>query len=385
MKGEIKALEAHFLFKNQPYLPPSDTDLTKLSEQVAKACHKVAQSILQNKLQKEEIVPLIATWKRNLEKISEYIQTLKENIQSVQEFSKEFSQNKNKIKIKGSKKEIHNNIELARKFGEIFASKALMRMKREKRGIPDLRKILRTGFKYNNIPVKIQFKKRNIIKKPNLVLLLDVSGSMLSHLPFLISFFYELSEIYQHIRTYVFVDVPVEVSNYFNEKNSTVRKKGYEEIFNEIIQKPEVHRMAYSDYGCCFQNFKKIAEQTFDTRTVFVVVGDARNNFKYEALREFYEISMRSAQTIWINPENKSSWNSGDSIIEHYASSCDYTLHIDEAEDLVQLFETQLIDPIKKHRRYIVFNDFSQKFKIRFSSYHSYNYYPRYPRYGRYY
>jgi uncharacterized protein with von Willebrand factor type A (vWA) domain len=143
--------------------------------------------------------------------------------------------------------------------------------------------------------------------------------------------------------------------------------------------------MAYSDYGRCFQQFKKIAENTFDNRTVLVVVGDARNNFKYEALREFYEISMKTAQTIWINPEHEGSWNSGDSIIEHYAASCDYTLHIAEAQDLVQLFETQLIEPLKKHRRYIVFNDFSQKFKPWIPRYRSYNYYPRYSRYGRYY
>ncbi len=376
--SEIKKIEAQYLFSGEVYQYPDNNELSKLSEKVAKASLKVAGSLLNQKIVKNDAITLLTLWKHKLNMIYNWIETLNHNIQSIKSFSEDFKKNKTIIKIKKEKQQCQNNIELARKFGEIFASKALMRMKREKLGCPDIRKIFRSGLKYQDTPIKLFYRKRNIIKKPNLVLLLDVSGSMLSYLPFLISFFYALNDLYQQIKTYVFVDEPVEVSSYFN---SPSQKKSYDEIFNSIIQLPEVHRFSYSDYGICFQKFKIIADNSFDNRTVLVVVGDARNNFKYEALREFYNISMKATQTVWINPENKSLWNSGDSIIEHYQSSCDYLLQISQAEHLEQLFLTNIVSTRTKNRKYLEFKDYQQKYKPFRPKFNHYNYYPRYGRY----
>jgi hypothetical protein len=53
-----------------------------------------------------------------------------------------------------------------------------------------------------------------------------------------------------------------------------------------------------------------------------MILGDARNNNnpnREEILEELYN---RARQVIWLNPEDKSHWRSGDSEMRNYAVYC---------------------------------------------------------------
>ena len=64
------------------------------------------------------------------------------------------------------------------------------------------------------------------------------------------------------------------------------------------------------------------------------MLGDARNNHgdsRTDVLKEIYD---RCKRLIWLNPEPRSLWNTGDSEMRHFVSYCH---QVDECSTLTQL------------------------------------------------
>jgi uncharacterized protein len=65
-----------------------------------------------------------------------------------------------------------------------------------------------------------------------------------------------------------------------------------------------------------------------------IILGDARNNFgdtRSDVLKEIYD---RARRVIWLNPEGRSLWNTGDSEMRHYSPYCH---QVEECGTLTQL------------------------------------------------
>ena len=63
-------------------------------------------------------------------------------------------------------------------------------------------------------------------------------------------------------------------------------------------------------------------------------VGDARNNYSDTRSDILKEIYARSRRILWLNPEPRPMWNTGDSEMRHYSPYCH---QIEECGTLVQL------------------------------------------------
>ncbi len=69
-------------------------------------------------------------------------------------------------------------------------------------------------------------------------------------------------------------------------------------------------------------------------KTTVLILGDARNNYHAAQSWVVKEIQHRARHVYWLNPEPRSYWDTGDSIVGEYGTHCDGTF---ECRNLRQL------------------------------------------------
>ena len=83
-----------------------------------------------------------------------------------------------------------------------------------------------------------------------------------------------------------------------------------------------------------------------NSNTTVIILGDARNNNGDPKLEILQSIYQRSRQVIWLNPESRRAWGSGDSEMLRYQSACHFSA---ECNNLRQL--ERIIDQLLKSTR----------------------------------
>ncbi len=193
---------------------------------------------------------------------------------------------------------------LALRFGRV--------RKRRRRGLLDVRRTLRRAMAYGGVPFSPAWKRRRI-RKPRLLVLCDVSGSVAAVAQFLLLVVYGLTEALEGIRSFAFTGRLFEVSAIFER----------EPIESAI---PRVLREAgfgSSDYGGSLEDFVRGWLDRVDRRTSIVVLGDARSNFGDPRVDLLELLHARAGRLIWLNPEHRTSWGTGDSEMLRYLPHCD--------------------------------------------------------------
>jgi len=131
------------------------------------------------------------------------------------------------------------------------------------------------------------------------------------------------------VKSFIFIDKLAEVTSHFKKNN-------LESAFCEALEKVSVSETNNSDFGRVFYQFyaERISEVT--SRTVILILGDAKNNWRPDERLAFKEIARRAKKVYWLNPQPKDTWNTRDSIIKVYAPYCDRVI---ECRNLEQLME----------------------------------------------
>lgn len=163
-----------------------------------------------------------------------------------------------------------------------------------------------------------------------------------------LSFFYEFGQIYRKIQTFLFVHTPIEVTRYFRDPSRSAAK-----VYQNLLYLPEVNSRGYSDYNNTFSVFYKKHIHQVNARTVVLVIGDARNNFRRADYETFFKISKKANNMIWINPEPREKWNRGDSIIKQYAPACDSLLNIYNVDGLRKILDSHPFEITRNGQRSI--------------------------------
>jgi len=77
-----------------------------------------------------------------------------------------------------------------------------------------------------------------------------------------------------------------------------------------------------TDYGRSLQDFAELALNDIDSRTTVIFLGDARSNYGdpgSEIMKKIYE---RAKWVMWLNPEEKNTWNYADSVMRKFQPYC---------------------------------------------------------------
>ena len=183
--------------------------------------------------------------------------------------------------------------------------------KRRNRGQLDTRRTIRRNAGWGGVPFVTIWKQKKL-DRPRLVVLCDVSGSVAAVSEFLLTFLYALSDVLTDIRSFAFAGEMVEVSD-------LVEGKPADEAVTEILRK-----VGYgsSDYGQSLVDFETGWMDVITNRTTVLILGDARGNYSDPRTDVLRRIGERAKRVIWLNPEYRVTWGTGDSDMARYAPYC---------------------------------------------------------------
>jgi hypothetical protein len=200
---------------------------------------------------------------------------------------------------------------LVRQMAKKLAARYAKTRRRRLRGQLDTRRTLRRNMGWGGVPFITVWKQKRI-EKPRVMVLCDVSGSVAAMSGFLLMFLYALNEALSDIRSFAFAGSLIEVSE-------ILEKEPVEQAISKIMQ-----TIGYgsSNYGNSFADFEDGWMQFVNNKTTVIVLGDGRGNRTDPRTEVIGRLSQRCKRTIWLNPEYRSAWGTGDSDMYRYAPFC---------------------------------------------------------------
>ncbi|WP_293786772.1 VWA domain-containing protein [uncultured Aeromicrobium sp.] len=196
---------------------------------------------------------------------------------------------------------------LARK----LATRLAARRRRRRRGQIDIRRTLRSAMSTGGVPIRPVFAAPRP-SRPELVLLCDVSGSVAGFSHFTMLLVKALRDQFSTLRVFAFVNAMEEVT--------TLVKDTEGDLIARIHAEAQVTTWhTSSDYGEAFADFVEDHLDALGSRTVVIVLGDARNNNQHPRYEAVHRIAERARRMFWLNPEPASRWGLGDSEALGYA------------------------------------------------------------------
>ena len=213
---------------------------------------------------------------------------------------------------------------LARRFKNLLS----IRRKRAHRGRFDVKETMRKNLQYGGVPFEIQLDRRKR-EKPQVIVLCDISDSVLNASRFMLQFVYSLQDLYSKVRSFVFVSEVGEVTRLFEENE--IHKAIDMALKGEVI---DVY--CHSNFGRAFEMFHREYLSAVNSKTTFLIIGDGRNNYNRANDWVLKEIRRKAKQLIWLNPESRLTWGFGDSEMTRYLSHCDVA---EECRNIEQLYK----------------------------------------------
>ena len=123
---------------------------------------------------------------------------------------------------------------------------------------------------------------------------------------------------FSKVRSFVFIDGIDDVTRFF---------EGVEDV-GEAVHRVNTEANVvwidgHSDYGHALETFWSTWGKEIGPKTTVMVLGDARNNYHASQSWVLKEMRHRARHVFWLNPEPRSYWDTGDSIVGEYGIHCD--------------------------------------------------------------
>ena len=200
---------------------------------------------------------------------------------------------------------------LVRQMAKKLAARYAKTRRRRLRGQLDTRRTLRRNMGWGGVPFITVWKQKRI-EKPRVMVLCDVSGSVAAMAQFLLMFMYAVNEALSDIRSFAFAGSLIEVSE-------ILEKEPVEDAITRIMS---LIGFGSSNYGNSFADFEDGWMKFVTNKTTVIILGDARGNRTDPRTEIIGRLSQRSKRIIWLNPEYRSAWGTGDSDMYRYAPFC---------------------------------------------------------------
>ena len=181
---------------------------------------------------------------------------------------------------------------------------------------------MRTG----GIPFVLVRKHRRR-DKPRLMLLCDVSDSVRAAARFMLELVYVAQELFDRTRSFVFVSELGETTQLFASEPVTA-------ALGQAYGGGVVPVTDNSNYGRVLRAFEERHLAEIDRRTTVVILGDGRTNYHDEAADVLDRIRARARALVWLCPEEKAGWLTGDSAMARYAPRCTHLFEVKNAREL---------------------------------------------------
>ena len=208
------------------------------------------------------------------------------------------------------------------------------RRRRFRRGKLHVAETVRRAIPTDGVPFHPRWRKTER-KRPQIMAICDVSGSVAAYAKFLLMFLYALQDVLPRTRSFAFSAALGEVSDLFAQLP-----------VEQAIERVNLKYGGATDYGRALQDFSNLALAEVNNATTVIILGDARNNQADPRVDLLAEIKARAKQVIWLNPESLRLWGTGDSEMLLVKRHCHL---VKECNNLKQL--ERIIDKLLSDRR----------------------------------
>jgi uncharacterized protein with von Willebrand factor type A (vWA) domain len=234
-----------------------------------------------------------------------------------------------------SEDDIRRMNEAVARLAQRFKNRLSVRRKKAARGRFDVKETLRKNLQFGGVPFHIELDRRKKTK-PEVVILCDISDSVLNASRFMLQFVYSVQDLYSKVRSFVFVSDIGEVTELFGENE-------IHHAIDRALKGDIIDVYSHSNFGRAFELFYKKYFSAVTSKTTFLIIGDGRNNYNRPSDWVLREIQQKAKQLIWLNPENRLTWGVGDSEMPRYLPYCDVA---EECRNISQLYKViDLIAP----------------------------------------
>jgi hypothetical protein len=209
----------------------------------------------------------------------------------------------------------------------------VMRKRRSRTDLIDVRATLRASMATGGVPVKVVHRKPRPTK-PHLYVLADVSGSVATFAAFTVTLMSAMSQLFSRLRTFAFIQHAAEITDALRQvrgpEHAIAAMRGY-------VTAGELG--SYTDYGRALRQFHATVGQELEHRATVLIFGDARGNYLPAEEATLAKIARRAGSVYWLNPERRALWNTGDSMMSAYEPHCTAAVTCQTLNDLRSFIE----------------------------------------------
>ena len=191
-------------------------------------------------------------------------------------------------------KAIHIIQEISRKInGELTAK----RKNRAHSGKLDFRRTIRKGLETGGSLYNLKFKRKRQRKK-HLVLLCDVSGSMMQFSEFALRFIQSLNQASDSSRVFLFSESVAE-ADAFSLQNM--------DLFRNYVREQNIYGKG-TDLGTALQHLCTAKPAPLGAATTLLILSDTKTIGQPRAMTALQEAKRQAGKVIWLNPIPESKW-----------------------------------------------------------------------------
>ncbi|MPY92327.1 MAG: VWA domain-containing protein [Acidimicrobiia bacterium] len=209
-----------------------------------------------------------------------------------------------------------------------LAARLQRKRRHGRKGPLDFRNTIRHSLSYGGVPAEPKFRNPRP-HKPEIMVVADISGSVAAFARFTLHLVYAISSQFSKVRAFVFIDGLDEVTRFFENCEDIV-----DAVHRVNTEADVVWVDGHSDYGHAFEVFWEHYGKEVGPKTTVLILGDARNNYHAAQAWIIKELRQKARSVFWLNPEPRSYWDTGDSIVGEYGQHCNGTF---ECRNLRQL------------------------------------------------
>ena len=217
---------------------------------------------------------------------------------------------------------------IVRRMAKRLASRHARRRFNRKDGRLDPRRTIRSNIAHDGVPFRLAWRYTRV-ERPKVVAVCDVSGSVAAAAQFLLLLLYSLREVMSDLRAFAF-------SSHLEDVDDLLAERPFEEAAAGIME-----RIGFrpTDYGRTLRDLEDGHRDAIDRKTTLLVLGDARNNRGDPETEVLDRLFQRAKRVVWLNPEPRPFWGTGDSEMLRYlpychvARVCNTLRHLERAVD----------------------------------------------------
>jgi len=175
------------------------------------------------------------------------------------------------------------------------------RYKKSSRAVSvDIRRTVRRNMRYGGIPINLSYRSKRK-KRPQFLLICDVSASMARYARFIMQFMYGLGSALGGIESFIFSEDLERITAYFNRKKDFVHSMAG--IINDSRQWGKSTNLYVS-----LETFNRQYRNLLSPETVVFVVSDAKTISPERAAKLLEDIKLRCGHIVWLNTLPAREW-----------------------------------------------------------------------------